>query len=121
VVQTNNATFNPAEARQQLAMVRLRTVEHGRDGLMASTVGISGFVRSDGTVTGRTRFNTPAVKVGELRLSTARTLADRLGAAPEYLLAGTAVVMLLVAARIRARLRHRPANGPTDEQSEATA
>ena len=32
VVQTNNATFNEAEARQQLAMVRLRAVEHGRDG-----------------------------------------------------------------------------------------
>src|SRR5690606_9274638 len=37
VVQTNNATFNVAEARQQLAMVRLRAVEHGRDALMAST------------------------------------------------------------------------------------
>ncbi len=32
VVQTNNATFNDAEARQQLAMVRLRAVEHGRHG-----------------------------------------------------------------------------------------
>src|ERR1051325_5022268 len=30
-VQTNNADFNTAEARQQLAMVRLRAVEHGRD------------------------------------------------------------------------------------------
>ena len=45
VVQTNNATFNEAEARQQLAMVRLRAVEHGRDALMASTVGVSGVRR----------------------------------------------------------------------------
>ena len=44
-VQTNNATFDEAEARQQLAMVRLRAVEHGRDALMASTVGVSGVRR----------------------------------------------------------------------------
>jgi apolipoprotein N-acyltransferase len=125
VVQTNNATFNPAEARQQLAMVRLRAVEHGRYALMASTVGISGFVRPDGTVAAATGFNTQAVKVGELRLSTARTLASRVGAGPEYVLTGAAVVMLLLAAWWRARLRSARADGRTDGRtdgrSEATA
>jgi len=105
VVQTNNATFDPAEARQQLAMVRLRAVEHGRNGLMASTVGISGFVAPDGTVSDATGFNTPAVQVRELRLGTARTLATRLGGAPEYALVAAALAVLLGAAVLRRRER----------------
>ncbi|MBQ1071450.1 apolipoprotein N-acyltransferase, partial [Micromonospora sp. D75] len=58
VVQTNNATFDVAEARQQLAMVRLRAVEHARAALMASTVGVSGFISPDVRVDGATGFNT---------------------------------------------------------------
>ena len=68
MVQTNNATFDEAEARQQLAMVRLRAVEHGRAALMASTVGVSAFVDRDGRVSGATGFNTRAVVVRQLRL-----------------------------------------------------
>jgi apolipoprotein N-acyltransferase len=101
VVQTNNATFNIAEARQQLAMVRLRAVEHGRDALMASTVGVSGFVTADGRVHQATAFNTPAVRVDTLRLGTTRTLASRLGAVPEYVVVAAAVVAMLAAARAR--------------------
>lgn len=85
-VQTNNATFNVAEARQQLAMVRLRAVEHGRDALMASTVGVSAFVSADGAVHQATRFNTPAVLVRDIRVGAGRTLATRLGAWPEAVL-----------------------------------
>jgi apolipoprotein N-acyltransferase len=102
-VQTNNATFNDAEARQQLAMVRLRAVEHGRDALMASTVGISGFVTADGRVHQATKFNTPAAEVRELRLSGSRTLAGRLGAGPEYGLVAAAVAALVVAAAVHCR------------------
>jgi apolipoprotein N-acyltransferase len=98
VVQTNNATFDPAEARQQLAMVRLRAVEHGLDTLMDSTVGISGFVSTDGTVSGATAFNTRATEVRELRLGSARTLATRLGAGPEYALVAAALLALVAAA-----------------------
>jgi apolipoprotein N-acyltransferase len=101
VVQTNNATFDPDEASQQLAMVRLRAVEHGRDSLMASTVGISGFVSTDGRVHAATRFNTPAVEVRELRVSATRTLATRLGAGPEYGLVAAAVVALVAAVALR--------------------
>jgi apolipoprotein N-acyltransferase len=97
VVQTNNATFDVAEARQQLAMVRLRAVEHGRNALMASTVGVSGFVTADGRVHQATAFNAPAVKVDALRLATTRTLASRLGAGPEYVVVSAAAVALLVA------------------------
>jgi apolipoprotein N-acyltransferase len=92
-VQTNNATFNAAEAKQQMAMVRLRAVEHGRDAMMVSTVGVSGFVDSYGSVHQQTGFNTESVKVRAVHLASSRTLATRLGALPE-----TAAVVLAMAA-----------------------
>ena len=55
-VQTNNATFNEAEARQQLAMVQLRAVEHGRESLMVSTVGRVRFRRYRRARAGLDRF-----------------------------------------------------------------
>ncbi|WP_246002138.1 apolipoprotein N-acyltransferase [Allorhizocola rhizosphaerae] len=104
-VQTNNATFNEAEAAQQLAMVRLRAVEHGRDSLMASTVGISAFVTSDGHVHDASQFNTPDVMVRELRTGDSTTLATRLGKWPEVALTLCAVLFLVLAAvRRRASL-----------------
>jgi apolipoprotein N-acyltransferase len=103
VVQTNNATFNVAEAEQQLAMVRLRAVEHGREALMASTVGVSGFVGADGRVTGATGFNTEAVVVREMHLGDARTVATRVGLWPEMALLAVAVAALVAAALIRRR------------------
>jgi apolipoprotein N-acyltransferase len=103
VVQTNNATFDRAEAGQQLAMVRLRAVEHGRDALMASTVGISGFVDASGGVHGATSFDAPAVVVRELHLTDRRTLAARLGSIPETVLVAVALAALLAAAVLRRR------------------
>ncbi len=103
-VQTNNATFDEAEAAQQLAMVRLRAVEHGRDSLMASTVGISAFVGTDGKVYDATDFNTAAVIVRELHIGESTTLATRAGAWPEFALASLAVLLLLAAGWIRRRV-----------------
>ncbi|WP_442930994.1 apolipoprotein N-acyltransferase [Micromonospora sp. NBC_00389] len=108
VVQTNNATFNVAEARQQLAMVRLRAVEHGRPALMASTVGVSGFVAPDGRVSDATGFNTREVVVRQLRLDGGTTLATRLGWWPEVALAGLAAAALVGAAVLRRRQRVMP-------------
>jgi apolipoprotein N-acyltransferase len=106
-VQTNNATFDTAEAGQQMAMVRLRAVEHGRHALMASTVGISGFVDAHGQVYDATQFNTEAVLLRELRLGSGRTLATRLGAIPEYVLVGAALAALAAAMWLG---RRRPAD-----------
>ncbi|MEV5210785.1 apolipoprotein N-acyltransferase [Micromonospora sp. NPDC053740] len=108
VVQTNNATFDVAEARQQMAMVRLRAVEHGRPALMASTVGVSGFVAPDGRVSDATGFNTREVVVRQLRLDDGRTLATRLGWWPEVALAALAAAALVGAAVLRRRQRVRP-------------
>ena len=107
VVQTNNATFNVAEARQQLAMVRVRAVEHGRPALMASTVGISAFVGADGRVGPAAGFFTPAVLVDQVRLGSRSTVATVVGPVPEYVLAGFAVLLLVVAGLLRRRSRVR--------------
>jgi apolipoprotein N-acyltransferase len=116
-VQTNNATFNEAEARQQLAMVRLRAVEHGREALMASTVGVSAFVRTDGTVVDASGFNVPAVAVREMRLGTTRTLATSLGYWPELGLVALAVAALRGAALVR----RGPASGVRRRAASAGA
>jgi apolipoprotein N-acyltransferase len=106
-VQTNNATFNAAEARQQMAMVRLRAVEHGRDSLMVSTVGVSGFVSVDGAVHDESGFDVPAVMVRDMRLGQSRTLATRLGEWPE--LAAVALALAALAGALAPRLRRRTA------------
>jgi apolipoprotein N-acyltransferase len=112
-VQTNNATFNEAEARQQLAMVRLRAVEHGRDSLMVSTVGVSAFVGTDGEVIASSGFNVAAVMVRDMHLGDSRTLATRLGLWPE-----TAAVVLTVAALagVLPLRRRRPATSDDREE-----
>jgi apolipoprotein N-acyltransferase len=87
VVQTNNATFGRSgEAVQQLAMTRLRAIEHGRATVQVSTVGVSAIVRPDGTVVEDTRLFTRDVLVARVPLLDGRTLADRLGGWPEALL-----------------------------------
>jgi apolipoprotein N-acyltransferase len=104
-VQTNNATFNEAEARQQLAMVQLRAVEHGRESLMVSTVGVSAFVDTAGRVRASTGFNVDAVVVREMRVGGARTLATRSGHWPETAAVALAVVALAGASPLRRRRR----------------
>jgi apolipoprotein N-acyltransferase len=112
VVQTNNATFNEAEARQQLAMVAERAVEHGREAMMVSTVGVSAFVNTAGTVIGATGFNVPAVVVREVRLGGPRTLATRLGHWPEM----AAVALVLLALAGAAPMRRRRARDAAQER-----
>ncbi|MCF6524599.1 apolipoprotein N-acyltransferase [Streptomyces sp. JJ36] len=88
VVQTNNATYGrTGQPEQQLAMSKLRAVEHGRAVVTAATSGISAVVGPDGTVRQRTAEFTRDVLLAELPLRDGRTLADRVGAAPEWALA----------------------------------
>jgi apolipoprotein N-acyltransferase len=105
VVQTNNATFNEAEALQQLAMVRLRAVEHGREALMASTVGVSAFVDARGNVYEATQFFDDAVIERDMRLASGRTIATIVGAAPEIALVLGSLAMVLAALVLRFRRR----------------
>jgi len=100
VVQTNNATFGRSpETTQQLAMSRLRAVEHGRTVLVAATSGLSAVIAPDGRVMQRSAVFTRDLLVQRVPLRTARTLSDRLGVLPELLLALGALGVTLVAAR----------------------
>ncbi|WP_338743401.1 apolipoprotein N-acyltransferase [Actinomadura luteofluorescens] len=88
VVQTNNATYGRTSLPpQQIAMSRLRAVEHGRTILVAATSGISAIVAPDGRMVERSREFVPAVQVAAVPARTARTASDRLGEAPEWALA----------------------------------
>ncbi|MFJ8472230.1 apolipoprotein N-acyltransferase [Kitasatospora sp. NPDC094011] len=88
VVQTNNATYaKTGQPEQQLAMSRLRAVEHGRAVLIAATSGISAVIAPDGTVEQRTAELTPAELSATVPLRDGTTVADRIGAVPEWTLA----------------------------------
>ncbi|MGY2074232.1 apolipoprotein N-acyltransferase [Blastococcus sp. SYSU DS0828] len=99
VVQTNNATFGYTdESAQQLAMSRVRAVEFGRTVAVAATSGISAIVAPDGTVVRSSELFEPAVFVAEVAQRDGRTVAQRLGAAPEVLLTALGLGAALCAA-----------------------
>jgi apolipoprotein N-acyltransferase len=103
VVQTNNATFGrSAQTEQQLAMSRLRAVEHGRAVVVAATSGISAVVEPDGDLAHRSEIFTRDVHVQQVPLRDARTPATRLGAWPELALSLLAAGALAVGLRRRA-------------------
>lgn len=79
IVQTNSATFaNTPESAQQLAITRIRAVEHSRAILSVSTIGISAFIDNNGRVLSETAENKRASLVGNLQLNTNKTFIDRL-------------------------------------------
>ena len=101
VVQTNNATYGRTSLpEQQVAMSRLRAVEHGRATLVAATSGISAIVAPDGRMIDRSGEFTPDIQVARVPARTARTISDRLGAAPECALALLGVVAVVVALHV---------------------
>ncbi|HLS04495.1 MAG TPA: apolipoprotein N-acyltransferase, partial [Actinomycetales bacterium] len=80
IVQTNNATFGfTNESVQQLAMSRLRAIEHGRATLQISTVGVSAFIDPDGAVTQRTGHYTAEQMISDMKLRTTLTPATLFG------------------------------------------
>jgi apolipoprotein N-acyltransferase len=112
VVQTNNATFGfTDESAQQLAMSRLRAVEFGRTVAVAATSGISAIVAPDGTIARSSSLFTPAVFVEEIAQRDSRTVAQRLGAAPEWALTAVGAGALLAVA-LRAHALRRRGRGP---------
>jgi len=104
LVQTNNATFGfTDESVQQLAISRIRAIEHGRSIVHVSTVGVSAMITPDGAAHQVTALFTPALLAADLPLRDERTVADRLGPWPEDLAVG-ALLMILILPGLR-RLR----------------
>ncbi|WP_424892555.1 apolipoprotein N-acyltransferase [Streptomyces sp. XH2] len=109
VVQTNNATYGrTGQPEQQLAMSRLRAVEHGRAVVTVATSGISAVVAPDGAVQQRSEEFTRDVISATLPLRDGTTVADRVGAAPEWALAMVGLLSCAAALLIGRR-------GRTDE------
>jgi apolipoprotein N-acyltransferase len=74
-----SSTFaNTSESAQQLAITRIRAVEHSRDILSVSTVGVSAFIDNNGRVTQRTFENEKSFLLGDLKLTNYLTLINRL-------------------------------------------
>ncbi|MEU6850529.1 apolipoprotein N-acyltransferase [Actinacidiphila alni] len=88
VVQTNNATYGrTGQPEQQLAMSRLRAIEHGRAIVTAATSGISAIVAPDGKIEQRSAEFTQQVLSADIPLRDEITVADRVGTFPEWSLA----------------------------------
>jgi apolipoprotein N-acyltransferase len=80
VVQTNSATFaNTSESAQQLAITRIRSIEHARYSVSVSTVGISAIVDTNGIVLKSTEENIATSINGAVALNATRTIYDRVG------------------------------------------
>ncbi|MGH3266577.1 MAG: apolipoprotein N-acyltransferase [Trebonia sp.] len=120
-VQSNDATFEregwiSQESGQQLAMAQIRAVEFDRTVIYDSTTGYSAIITPDGRVTMRTGLWTQAEIEARVPLLTHQTLAERVGAWPEWaIVAGTALALCLAAAQAAAarRRRTRPSQGGT--------
>lgn len=98
-VPTNNATFGDSDMTyQQLAMSRVRAVEHGRALVVAATTGVSAVVTADGVVRQHTEKFVPAALEATLPLRSATTPATAMGPLPERMLCILAAAVALVAA-----------------------
>ena len=119
-VPTNNATFGRTEMTyQQLAMSRVRAVEHGRSVVVSATSGVSAIIDPTGEVTQRTDLFTPDALVATLPLGDELTLATRLGSAPDGI--GTAAAVLaLIAASIAARRTRRGTPNPAGAPAQVS-
>ncbi|MFD3570263.1 apolipoprotein N-acyltransferase, partial [Streptomyces sp. NPDC058667] len=105
-VPSNNATFGRTEMTyQQLAMSRVRAVEHSRSVVVPVTSGVSAVILPDGEIVAETRMFTPDVLVEKVPLRSSLTPATRMGTLPEALLValGAAGLGWSVVRTVRAR------------------
>jgi apolipoprotein N-acyltransferase len=113
-MQTNDADFEldgqTGETLQQLAMARIRAIEHDRAVVVASTTGVSAIIAPDGRLLASTGTWRQAEIEARVPLRTTITLADKIGGWPEALItfATLAALVLALADAIRDR-RRRPA------------
>ncbi len=97
-IPTNNATFGDTEMTyQQLAMSRIRAVEHGRSVVVAATSGVSAIISPNGSIIEQTPLFVPDTLVAQIGLHSRTTVATDLGAWPERLLCISAALFLLLA------------------------
>jgi len=99
-------------------MERLRALEHGRAVLVASTSGITAVIRPDGTVVSTIGELVNGHLVLTVPLRDDLTIADRVGAVPEWIavIAGFGLVLLCAVRRRRGWAVGSGESTPTEEQ-----
>ena len=106
-LQSNDADFEIdgqlGETEQQTAMARIRAIESDRAVVYASTTGESTIIAPDGALIAHSGVWHQAILDARVPLVSYRTLADRIGAWPEYLLVLATVLALGLAIRLRRR------------------
>jgi apolipoprotein N-acyltransferase len=96
-VQTNSATFGmSAESAQQLAMTRVRAIEHGRNIVSVSTTGYSAVIDSNGKVLQKTSMGTAESIRAEVELLEGKTPRNTAG---DWALVGVLMVLFVIARR----------------------
>jgi apolipoprotein N-acyltransferase len=131
VVQTNNASYehkgdsgNGGETAQQLAIARLRAVEHGRAVVVAATSGVSAMIAPNGKILARTQVFTPAVLDMSLPLRDPLTISDRIGAWPEWILSLGGLLSLVIGLLRRRSIKTEPSldltSTPNDNRAVTT-
>jgi apolipoprotein N-acyltransferase len=126
-VQTNDADFEldgqTGETLQQLAMARIRAIEHDRAVVVASTTGVSAIIAPDGRLLASSGTWRQAEIEARVPLRTATTLADEIGGWPEGLItfATLAALLLALASLIRERRRGPAAVGPGETATSQAA
>jgi apolipoprotein N-acyltransferase len=116
-VQSNDADFEIdgqlGETEQQTAMARIRAIESDRAVVYASTTGESTIIAPDGAVITRSGVWRQAVLEARVPLVSYRTLADRVGSWPEYLLVAlTGLALGWTVVRSRPRRTRPGGTGP---------
>jgi apolipoprotein N-acyltransferase len=106
-LQSNDADFEIdgqlGETEQQTAMARIRAIESDRAVVYASTTGESTIIAPDGALIAHSGVWHRAILDARVPLVSYRTLADRIGAWPEYLLVLATVLALGLAITLRRR------------------
>jgi apolipoprotein N-acyltransferase len=111
-LQSNDADFEIdgqlGETEQQTAMARIRAIESDRAVVYASTTGESTIISPSGAVIAHSGVWRQAILDARVPLVSYRTLADRVGAWPEYVLVLVTVLALGFAVVALRRRRNRP-------------
>jgi len=115
-LQSNDADFELdgqlGETEQQTAMARIRAIESDRAVVYASTTGESTIIAPSGAIIEQSQVWRQAILDARVPLVSYRTLADRIGAWPEYVLILVTVLALgFAVVTVRRRRNQRDVSG----------
>jgi apolipoprotein N-acyltransferase len=95
-VLTNSATFGRTpQSREQLAISRVRSIEHGRPIISISTSGVSAFIDAQGRTSQETKIFQPAVITSTVMAQSRRTPSDAFPGGSANVLPGLGLLLAI--------------------------